>query len=140
MRVFLDSSALAKRYVAETGSEAVLDWCARADELALSSLAIPEIVSALCRLRRDGRLGEKQYRDAKSDLLTDLEDALLCDASPTILKHAVRALENHPVRSSEAIHVGSALALEADIFVTSDRRQAEAARAMGLAVEEVDGG
>jgi hypothetical protein len=139
MRVFFDSSALAKRYVAETGSEGVLEWCARADELAVSSIAIPEIVSALCRLRREGRLGEKQYQEAKSDLLADLEDALLCDVSPTILKHAVRALENHPLRSSDAIHVGSALALAANVFVTSDRRQAEAARGMGLAVEEVDG-
>jgi hypothetical protein len=140
MRVFFDSSALAKRYVAEPGSDAVLSWCARADELAISSIAIPEIVSALCRLRREGRLSEDRYRAAKVDLLADLEDALLCDVSPPILKHAVRVLENHPLRSSDAIHVGSALALAADVFVTSDRRQTDAARGMGLGVEEVAGG
>ena len=139
MRVFFDSSALAKRYVAESGSQTVLDWCARADELAISSLAIPEIVSALCRLRREGRLGENNYRAAKTDLLADLEDALLCDVSAPILKHAVRALEYHLLRASDAIHVGSALALAADVFVTSDKRQAEAARGMGLVVEEVAG-
>ncbi len=50
---------------------------------------------------------------------------------------APRALENHPLRSSDAIHVGSALALVADVFVTSDRRRAEAACGMGLTVEKV---
>ena len=35
MRVFFDSSAFVKRYVREDGSDAVLDWCERADVLLL---------------------------------------------------------------------------------------------------------
>ena len=46
MRVFFDSSAFAKRYVDEVGTPEVLIWCDRANELLLSVIALPELVSA----------------------------------------------------------------------------------------------
>ena len=57
MRVFFDASAFAKRYVEEQGSEQVLQWCDRSTELALSVVVVPELISAFCRLRREGKLG-----------------------------------------------------------------------------------
>lgn len=51
MRVFFDSSAFAKRYVREEGSELVLYWCDQATELCLYGIALPEIISAFCRLQ-----------------------------------------------------------------------------------------
>ena len=40
MRVFFDSSAFAKRYIAdERGTEEVIAWCERADELANLGIA-----------------------------------------------------------------------------------------------------
>lgn len=137
MRVFLDSSALAKRYVAEPGSDVVFDWCARADELCVASIAVAEIVAAFCRLRREGRLGDDRYQTLKGALLEDLEDALLCDVTPSVLKHSVHALESSVLRGMDAIHVGCARAMDADVFVTSDQRQAQAARGAGLRVEVV---
>ena len=53
MRVFFDPSALAKRYVDEAGAAEVLDWCDRAGELALAVTAVPELISAFSRLRRE---------------------------------------------------------------------------------------
>ena len=47
MRLFLDSSAFAKRFVNEAGSQDVERLCSLADELALSVICVPEIVSAL---------------------------------------------------------------------------------------------
>ena len=40
MRLFLDSSALAKRYVLENGSDRVVELCREADEVVLSSLLV----------------------------------------------------------------------------------------------------
>lgn len=62
MRVFFDSSAFARRYLGETGSDAVIGWCDKATEIVLAGVALPEIISAFCRLRRKGRLTEAQYR------------------------------------------------------------------------------
>ena len=53
MRVFLDSSSFAKRFVEEPGSEQVEEICAEATELGLSVLCVPETVSALNRRRRE---------------------------------------------------------------------------------------
>jgi len=138
MRVFFDSSAFAKRYIAdERGTEEVIAWCERADELALSVIVVPELVAAFCRLRRDGRISVPQYRRLKDDFMADIADALICDTTPQMLQHAVAALERQPLRGMDAIHLGAAVACAADLFVSADRRQCAAAKSIGLAVSTI---
>lgn len=137
MRIFFDTSAFVKRYVSEAGTGAVLEWCDRATEIGLSGIALPEIVSAFCRLRREGKISDTQYRQLKSLLLSDIEDAAICDLTPVVLGHAVASLEANVLRGMDAIHIGSAVALQADIFVTADARQHEAAARAGLRVATV---
>lgn len=137
MRVFFDSSAFAKRYVAESASDDVLAWCERATELALSVIAIPELVSAFCRLRREGRLSDVQYGELKGALLADIEDALICDTTAEVVALTIDALEAAPLRAMDAIHIAAALACRADIFVSSDARQCEAAARLDLQVVRV---
>jgi predicted nucleic acid-binding protein len=132
VRVFFDSSAFVKRYVREAGSDAVLQWCDQASEVLLSGIALPEIVSGFCRLQREGRITEPQYRQLKSLLLADVEDAAICDLTPMVLAQAIASLEANVLRGMDAIHIGSALALEAELFVTSDQRQLVAAQSCGL--------
>lgn len=134
MRVFLDSSALAKRYVQEPGTAQVLDWCDQADELALSVIAIPELISAFCRLRREGHLTVGQYAGLKADLMTDIADALILDITSQVLQVAVQALESHILRGMDAIHIGCAKTAAADVFLSADRRQCRAAQGLGLKV------
>ena len=137
MRVFFDSSAFAKRYVDETGTAEVLAWCDKATELALSVIAVPELVAAFRRLVREKRLTEKQYAQLKADLRADLVDALLCDTSPQVVQRAIDALEVVPLRSMDAVHIGSALVCGADVFVSADARQSAAAERLGLRVVTV---
>jgi uncharacterized protein len=66
MRVFFDTSALTKRYVEEVGSEQVRTLCAEAEALGVSVLVVPELISTLCRLVREGRLSSEDYRSFKS--------------------------------------------------------------------------
>ena len=66
MRVFFDTSAFVKRYIREDGTDTVLEWCDRATEIGLSGIALAEIVSAFCRLRREARIDETQYRSLKA--------------------------------------------------------------------------
>ncbi|MCC6295810.1 MAG: type II toxin-antitoxin system VapC family toxin [Pseudomonadales bacterium] len=134
MRVCFDSSAFAKPYIQEPGTPEVLDWCDSADELALSVIAIPELISAFCRLHREGRLDDGQYQGIKRDLLADIEDALICETTPEVVQHAVRALETHPLRGMDAIHIGATLACEADVFLSADIRQGQTAARLGIQV------
>jgi predicted nucleic acid-binding protein len=137
MRVFFDSSAFVKRYVREAGTEAVLEWCDQATEIGLSGIALPEIISAFCRLHRENTISDTQYQQLKSLLLADIEDAAICDLSPVVLRQAVASLETNILRGMDAIHIGSAVALQADVFVSADERQREAAARAGLRVEVV---
>jgi hypothetical protein len=137
MRVFFDSSAFVKRYVSEPGTEAVLAWCDRASEIGLSGIALPEIVSAFCRLRREGKIDDTQYRQLKSLLLADIEDAAICDLTPDVLAQSIASLETNVLRGMDAIHIGSGVSLKADVFISADQRQCDAATRAGLRVEEV---
>lgn len=137
MRVLLDSSALAKRYITEPGWPHVRALLARADELLLSILAYPEVIAALNRSRREGRITEEQYEHAKRRATTDLNDATIVGLDAEVMQRTVLCLERKTLRASDAIHIASAIEAGVDCFVSADRRQCEAARAMGLAVEEV---
>ena len=137
MRIFFDSSAFAKRYVSEEGTDAVVQWCDRATEIALSGIALPELISAFCRLRRESKISEAQYQQLKDSLLADIEDAAICDLTPIVLAHSIASLERNTLRGMDAIHIGSAVAMQADLFVSADTRQCAAAAAAGLQVATV---
>jgi uncharacterized protein len=137
MRVFFDTSAFVKRYIAESGTDAVLDWCQRATEIGLSAIAVPELISAFCRLQRENKITNQQYLQLKKSLLSDVEDIAIGDLTPRVLLHTMNSLENNVLRAMDAIHIGSAVALECDVFISADQRQLDAARQVGLSVEAV---
>jgi uncharacterized protein len=134
MRVFLDSSALVKRYIDETDTAVVLGWCEQASELAIAVIAVPELVSAFCRIRCEGRLSGAQYKQIKSDLMADIADALICEITPQVVQRAIIALEDGPLRGMDALHVGAALTCAADVFISADARQCAAAERFGVRV------
>jgi len=134
MRVFFDSSAFVKRYVREEGTDVVLSWCDQATELCLSGIALPEIVSAFCRLLREDLVSPVQYRHLKTMLMADISDAAICDLTPEVIRQSIISLEKNALRGMDAIHLGSALALNVDLFVSADARQCDAATQAGLRV------
>jgi len=134
MKVFFDSSALAKRYIEEPGSDKVEKICSQAALLGVSSICIPEVVSALCRLRWRSTITEGQYENAKQALLKDLENALICNITPSVIRQSIHILETNRVRTLDALHIGCALEWKAEVFVSSDVRQTSAARRTGLKV------
>ena len=137
MKVFFDSSAFAKRYIMEPGSDKVEKICSQSAMLGVSSICLPEIISALCRLRRQSVITEDQYKIAKQALLRDLEDALICNITPSVIKQSIQILESSKVRSLDALHIACALEFEAEAFVSSDIQQLSAAKAAGLKVFRV---
>jgi predicted nucleic acid-binding protein len=140
LNVFFDSSALAKRYVEEAKSDRVQDILSSAASLTISVICISEIVSALCRRRRERRLTPQQYLSAKKALFADIEDMSVVNLTDQVIARAIDILEKWPLRSSDSLHIASAAEWSAQLFVSADERQCAAARQYGLQVEELPAG
>ena len=135
MRLAVDSSSFAKRYIQEAGSDRLDDLLQNASDLALCVIVVPELISGLNRRLREGALTGRDYRQAREQLLDDVRDATVLQLTPAVIASAVKLLENNVLRAMDALHVACALEWKADLFVTSDRKQADAARNSGLRTE-----
>jgi predicted nucleic acid-binding protein len=81
---------------------------------------------------RDAALGRLQYyisRRALLDVALDIEIAIACAA-----KLSTAHTERLGARAIDLLHVASALTLESEIFLTTDIRQGQIAKAEGLKV------
>ena len=137
MRVFLDASALAKRYLVEPGTDTVVEYCRQAEEIILSSICVVEVLSGLHRLVREKKLAPRQYHRLKEDLAADVNQATILDLSPTVIRTAITCLEHSALRAMDVIHVASAKESVCDVFVSADDRQCRAARLLKLRVEQL---
>lgn len=137
MKVFLYTSAFAKRYIAEQGSEKVLALCHQAESLVVSVICLPELISALSRLVREKKLTKAAYRQLKNEAMADMKDVDICQITSEVLASVVPLLEEHPLRAMDALHVACALNYKPDVFVSADHRQLSAARKAGMKVVDV---
>lgn len=137
MKAFFDASAMAKRYIAEPGSEQVEAILHQATSLGVSVIIVPEIVSALNRRTREKLLTTPDYALIKQQLVEDVTDAEMIQLSSPVLARSIKLLEQHQLRGMDSLHIACAIEWKADIFVSSDRRQLAAAGEEGLAVKEV---
>ena len=128
MRVFFDTSAFVKRYVEEPGSDKVMKICMDAEHIVLSIICLPEMISTLNRLVRETKLSSEEYQQVKILLLDDFKDIEVCEITTDVIKCTIECLEQHPLRAMDALHLGCALVVKPDVFVSSDQRQIEAAR------------
>jgi predicted nucleic acid-binding protein len=137
LTVFLDSSALAKRYHEEPGSDRVDQILFSASSLGVSVICLSEVVSALCRYRRERKLSLQQYSKAKQACLEDIEDSSVVYVTDQVITRAIALLEHWTLRSSDSLQVASAAEWNADLFVSADAKQCAAARGCGLRVEQL---
>jgi uncharacterized protein len=135
MKVLTDSSALAKRYVLEVGSDEIDRFLQNASQLGLCTILVPEIISGLNRRRRENNLSDDDYRIIKNQLIEDVRDAVVLQVTPAVISHSIKLLETNVLRAMDALHIACALEWRAELFVTADRRQYKAAINAGLLTE-----
>jgi hypothetical protein len=135
--VFLDTSVFARLYIEEAGTAAIGEIVRAAESIIVSAIVLPETLSALRRLVREGKIGESDYGLLKERLCRDIATIEVVSISDEAIGRAVAAIERSSIRPLDALHVGAALAAKASLFVTADLRQAEAAREAGLEVSFV---
>jgi predicted nucleic acid-binding protein len=138
MRIYFDSSAFAKRFIEEPGSQRIDDICQEASEVGLSIICFPEILSALNRKVREKSISNRNYTITKNRLSEELSDIEIINITPKVVAKAALLLETNPLRAMDAMHVACAIEWDADLFVTSDRRQADAAKNAKLRIESVN--
>ncbi len=130
--LFLDTSALIKRYVEEDGTTLVLRWMSEDPEWVVSAVARTEAEITLCRLGFDA--GENAA--AEANLREDWERCHVVPIDPACLERAAELGCQYEVRTLDALHLAAADRLPPPlVMLTFDRRQANAAREMGLVVE-----
>jgi hypothetical protein len=132
MKLVVDSSAFAKRYVFENGSKTVDRLLQQASQLALCAILVPEIISGLNRRLREQVLSPDDYRRAKQQLMDDVHDAIILQVTPAVISRAVKLLENNVLCAMDALHIACALEWQAELFISADRRQVKAAKNAGL--------
>ncbi len=139
MIVFFDTSAMVKRYLAETSSDAVIRLWNNASLIAASQLLYPEMIATFARKRRE--------EPKNADTIAQMQDAFRADFQ-TMTRIAIDddvhrrvddLLARHPLRGADAAHLASAV-LARDVlkeqvtFACADIALVNAARAEGLAV------
>jgi hypothetical protein len=137
MKLAVDSSSFAKRYVQEVGSDKLDVFLESASELALCVILVPEIISGLNRRLRERILTIVDYRTVKQQLMEDVRDATVLQITASVISRSVKLLEGNALRALDSLHVACALEWQADLFVTSDRRQFLAATNAGLRTEYI---
>lgn len=130
MTLYVDSSALLKRYVDEHDSD-VADALLRSDPVLVTSrLTEVEVGRNLSRLL-DGDDLERQRRA----LSVDLDAFALVGLDPVTMADAARIAQQTLCRSLDSIHLAAARRCgTATVLATFDVRQASVARQIGITV------
>jgi predicted nucleic acid-binding protein len=139
---FLDSSALVKRYVRETGSDVVARMFRQPSKLAASGLALVEVPAALFRRARAGDLTSDQARMHAAQVAADLDAMYVVEPRKTVLDLARELVARRPLRAYDGVQLASAMRIVqgagvAVTFVCADRGLAAAAASEGLRPQRV---
>src|ERR1700681_3155827 len=114
--LYLDSSALIKRYVQEEGSKAVISRFEREETIYTSVLSFAEVHAAIGRKYR-----EKELSASEKETIVDkfLNDWLFSLSILELTAHTMSALptlcEQHFLKASDAIHLSAAFWLKDSI-------------------------
>jgi uncharacterized protein len=142
--LFLDSSALVKRYVDEIGSDWVRSITApQANQrLFIARITWVEVLAAFARLRREGVLSLENVTAVTQTFRYDFDTQYqLIELDQSLAQLAGMLAQKHPLRAYDSVQLASAVKLQPILaqfpnafltFVTGDRRLLAIAQAEGL--------
>lgn len=137
MIVYLDSSALVKRYVVERGSEGVEQLVPEAEALGTALVSRAEVVAALGKAIRVGALDAEEALQARETFEEEWPDLVRLAISERVVERAAEAAWDHSLRGYDALHLAAAntwkdLLQRPVALATFDRRLWQAAGDEGL--------
>jgi predicted nucleic acid-binding protein len=136
--VYLDASALVKRYVAEIGSEAVYRLIGETKVIGTSLITRAEVAAAIARGTRLGLLATEEARAALHLFYAQWPDLIRLQLTETVVARAGGLAWEHSLRGYDAVHLAAALFWQETIgdpvvLATFDRQLWDKGAAAGLA-------
>lgn len=139
MKIYFDSSALAKGFVNEESSDAVRNFIAAAvpardTYLFTAVITKAEVIAAFAAMRRGRKISQPQLDQAVQQFREQWQYFSIVEATtPVIDTSGEIGLENK-IKGCDAFHVASALIIETDLLVSSDNDLNAAALKHGIAL------
>ena len=139
MILYLDSSALAKRYLAESGSAEVGRLIRQATPAGTSILARAEVPAALAKAARLNWLERGDAKRLAEAFRADWASLFVVQATEAVMSLADTLAWEHGLRGYDAVHLASALVWQSAVnepltVATFDRQMWQAAPSAGLPV------
>lgn len=139
MNLYLDTSALVKRYIVEAGSDDVNRWIAEAELIATSIMTRAEANAALARAVRMGSISAQTGEKAVRLLTSHWPKYIKASVSEKTVSRAAELAWSLGLRGYDAVHLASAEMWQSVlggtvILVTYDRQLAEGSQQIGLDV------
>lgn len=136
--IYVDTSALVKRYVEEPFS-AEFETLQQQESIIISRLTVVELRCALARRRRNREIDPLHESCVNAELAVDIQNGALRvgsigDEHFAAAYNLIGRLADIPLRTLDALHLAAAEQLAAAAFATADKTQAEAATALGFTV------
>lgn len=138
MILYLDASALVKRYVAETGSKQVEQVIRESAVVGTGLISRAEVSAGLAKAVRVGILGGKEATEAVNAFRKDWRDFVRVAVSEAVVARADVLAWQYGLRGYDAVHLATALVWqevlgETVTLASYDRQLWEAAEPAGLA-------
>lgn len=139
MILYLDTSALVKRYFRETCSDEVISGWKSATQIVTSFVAYAETMASMYRKKREVSIADTLIREAINSFHQDWESFIRVEVSDELNGYIDRVVEEYPLRGFDAIHLASAMVIherlpEDFVFACFDNRLSRAAQSEGFEV------
>jgi predicted nucleic acid-binding protein len=135
--LYLDTSALVKKYVEEDGSEEVRSCIARHESIATSTITRAEAAATFARAAKGGSLTESGAKAAHQQFIREWKTYIRIRVTEALVAKADDAAWTHRLRGYDAVHLATALEWnhrigESITVATFDRNLWRAAGEAGL--------
>ncbi|MBN1641377.1 MAG: type II toxin-antitoxin system VapC family toxin [Anaerolineae bacterium] len=139
MIVYLDASALVKRYVAETGSAHVDRLISEADAVGTAVISRAEVAAALGKAARIGALSREEAQTALQVFRTQWPDLVRLQLTELVMAQADTLAWDYGLRGYDAVHLAVARFWQSSLgevvtLAAFDRQLWQSGPAVGLAV------
>lgn len=137
MNTYFDTSALAKKYVREPGSDEIIKLWRASAAVFTSAVTYAEMMASLHRKRREVVVPVKTFERLLVSFREDWQSFHCVEVSGSLHPPIDRLLATHPLRGFDAIHLASAFLVYRKIptdfvFACFDQQLLHAAHREGL--------
>ena len=135
MNYFLDTSALIKKYIEESGSSFITGLMDQASNIYVSELTIIECYSTLRRILLENLISKNEYKYLKQEISYDFEYFYKIDYSAGLL-HCENLIDTYQLKTLDSIQLAASLCVkdEIDVFVCCDNKLLKAAKEENLEI------